>query len=165
MEYKACSFTGHRQIKEEHLPQLPSLLARAIAYAYDSGVRTFYSGGAYGFDMLAAREVLRFRVSHRDVSLVLLLPCPEQADSWSEWTRDSYEYILSEADEVVYVSQTYKSDCMRRRNAQLAARADILIAYVSHMRSGSGQTVNFAKHYGKTVYNLYPALDAKSEQK
>ena len=158
MEYKACSFTGHRRIKPEHLSGLAGLLRRAVSYAYGVGVRTFFAGGAVGFDTLAAREIIRFRLTHPDVRLVMLLPCVEQAEGWSARQRDDYEYVLRQADETVYVSQEYTADCMKRRNAELVRRADMLIAYASNMRSGTGQTVNFAKKAGVTVYNLYPAL-------
>ena len=118
-----------------------------------------YSGGAWGFDMLAAREVLRFRASHRDVRLVMLLPCIDQAESWSGRVRSDYEYLLREADECIYLSDAYTEGCMKARNAELVMRSQMIIAYVSHMRSGAGQTVNFANRAGKTVYNLYPALE------
>ena len=162
MTFKTCSFTGHRQIKDGHKEKLLGLLGRAVNYAYENGVREFYAGGAYGFDMLAAREVIRFRAMHPDVRLVLLLPCPEQADAWSDRMRSNYEYVLREANEVEYVSLQYTAGCMKQRNAELASRADILIAYVYNMRSGSGQTVNFAKKAEKTVYNLYPHIEGES---
>ena len=159
MEYGVCSFTGHRKIKDEHKKELPQLLARAVLYAYEKGVRCFLSGGAYGFDIIAAREVLRFRATHRDVRLIMLLPCPQQADMWNSHLQSDYEYVLREADETVYVSDSYSAECMKKRNAELVSRADMLVAYVSHMRSGAGQTLNFANRAKKTVYNLYPALE------
>lgn len=159
-EHKFCAFTGHRKIKSEHLVGLRNLLERAVGYAYSTGVRTFFSGGAVGFDILAAREVLRFRVSHPDVRLVMLLPCLMQDAYWSDRQRDDYEYVLKNADETVYVSEEYTPDCMKRRNAELVNRSDMLIAYVSHRRSGSGQTLNFAERAGITVYNLYPTLES-----
>ena len=163
MSYTSCSFTGHRRIEERHAPKLPALLSRAIKYAYENGVRCFFCGGAYGFDTLAAREVIRFRAHHPDVRLVLLLPCPEQASGWSARLRDAYEYVLSVSDEVVYMSETYTRGCMQKRNRELVERAELVIAYLSHAHSGSAQTVNYANRAGKTVYNLYPALENGAE--
>ena len=79
---KVCSFTGHRQIKSDHVNDLPGLVERAIKYAYDNGCRRFIAGGALGFDTVAAREVIRFRISHPDVSLVLFLPCLLSFGPW-----------------------------------------------------------------------------------
>ena len=73
-----CAFTGHRNIKYDHRIGMSGLLARAIGYAYDKGCRRFITGGALGFDTEAAREVIRFRMSHPDVSFVVFIPCLDQ---------------------------------------------------------------------------------------
>ena len=154
-----CSFTGHRTIPAAHLAALSDLLSRAVAYAYGEGCRTFYAGGALGFDTYAARAVISFRVTHRDVRLVLLLPCLDQAKSWSAHGRAEYEWILGQADEVQYFADAYTKDCMRLRNLALAERGDLLIAYVGHERSGAAQTLRAAARLGKRVYNLFPSAD------
>ena len=156
---KCCSFTGHRSIRADHASRLPELLQRAIAYAYDHGCREFASGGAVGFDTIAAREVLRFRISHPDVRLVMILPCVDQDLKWTPSQCAAYRYILSSATEVIYVSDKYTPSCIRERNFRLAERADILIAYMSHRDSGAGQTVAMATRLGKKTYNLYSALE------
>ena len=162
---KACSFTGHRSIKQEHKAALPALLGRAIAYAYDNGCRVFYAGGAVGFDTEAARAVIKFRIEHPDAALVLLLPCVNQGERWSAEQLSVYEYTLSVANEVEYISEEYNSSCLRERNMELASRCDMLIAYVERTNSGAAQTVRMAKSLGKTVYNLYPALERGSANK
>ena len=153
-----CSFTGHRQIEPHLVSTLTELLGRAVAYAYNEGCREFISGGALGFDTLAAREVIRFRLTHADVRLVLMLPCTNQDELWSQRQKDAYGYTLSAADEVIYVSDSYTPTCMAERNALLAERADILIAYLGRQRSGAAQTVRMAEKLGKRIYNLYPTI-------
>jgi uncharacterized phage-like protein YoqJ len=158
---KSCSFTGHRNINIAQKDKLPDLLSRAIEYAYKNGCRTFYAGGAIGFDTEAARAVIKYRISHPDVTLILLLPCVDQAEKWSAHQRDMYEYTLREANETEYISDAYFDGCLKIRNQALAERCDILIAYVGRMNSGAAQTVRMAKSLGKEVYNLYPALENK----
>ncbi|MBE6644217.1 MAG: DUF1273 domain-containing protein [Ruminococcaceae bacterium] len=158
-----CSFTGHRQIKYSHLGEISGLVGRAIEYAYSKGCREFIAGGAIGFDTVAAREVVKFRMTHRDARLILFLPCLEQDSKWTARQKALYEYLLSEADEVVYVSEEYTDGCMKQRNFQLAAKADILISYVSRNNSGAAQTVRMARENGVEIYNLYPALEAESK--
>ena len=158
-----CSFSGHRIIKSAHEGQISALILRAVEYAYNEGCREFYSGGAIGFDTLAAREVLRFRLSHPDVRLVLLLPCIDQDLKWNERQRDNYRFLLAEANEVIYVSDEYTPTCIKKRNQRLAELADIMICYLSRRDSGAGQTVAMAKKLEKRIYNLYPALEKKSE--
>ena len=159
---KACAFTGHRTIKPEHREPVAQRLVRAIEYCYKEGVRNFFCGGAVGFDMLAAREVLRFRIYHPDVSLNMLLPCPEQDKKWSDTDRENYAFLLKNADSVEYVCDNYTPDCMKKRNRRLSEECDILIAYLFRPRSGAGQTVRMAKDLGKTVYNLSPTIEVES---
>ena len=156
-----CAFSGHRNIKAEHLMALPDLLLRAIEYAYNQGCRDFYCGGAVGFDTLAAREVLKFRISHPDVRLVMLLPCVDQDAYWNERQKSNYAYVLSSANEVIYISDEYTPTCIKERNQRLAESADIMVCYLSHRASGAGQTVAMAERLGRKVYNLYPTLESK----
>ena len=156
---KSCSFTGHRTIKHAHEPKIRDLLCRAVEYVYSLGARTFFAGGAVGFDTLAAKEIIRFRMSHPDVRLVLLLPCTNQDERWTAAQRSVYEFTLSSADEVVYLAEEYTDDCMRRRNEALVREGDVLIAYVGNSRSGAAQTARMGEKAGKKVYNLYPSLE------
>ena len=158
-EILVCSFTGHRKIEPHHEGKIDTLVMRAIEYAYGRGCRAFYTGGAVGFDTVAAKQVILFRMSHPDVRLTVLVPCREQSERWSDRQKQMYDYCLSSADFVEYVSEAYTDDCMKKRNQRLVDAADTVIAYASHSRSGAGQTVRMAQRAGKTVYNLYPTLE------
>lgn len=153
-----CSFTGHRQIEPDRRDILVGLLGRAIEYAYSEGCRTFITGGAIGFDTLAAKEVIRFRMNHSDVRLVLALPCIEQDAKWNSAQKNAYSFTLAVADEVIYTSEVYTKNCMAIRNKYLADKADLLIAYVGRSNSGAAQTVRMAESMNKRIYNLYPTV-------
>ncbi len=155
---KICSFTGHRIIDKRHKKSIGSLVARAVEFAYENGVRTFLAGGAIGFDTLAAKAVINFRISHSDVRLKILVPCKNQSQKWNDYEKSVYEYILSASDEVEYFSEEYYDGCMKERNAALAERCDMLIAYVGRTVGGSAQTYRMAEKLGKKIYNLYPTL-------
>lgn len=156
---KSCAFTGHRKIEERHKGRIEDLLLRAISFAYSEGCRTFITGGALGFDTLAAREVIRFRLSHPDARLLIVIPCKNQSESWSPSQISLYEYTLINADEVEYIADIYTDGCMKERNQRLADLSDMMIAYVNRPYSGAAQTVRMAAKDGKPVYNLYPALE------
>lgn len=153
-----CAFSGHREIPAERVAPLCALLRRAIVYAYEQGCRSFFCGGAIGFDTYAAKEVILFRVKHPDVRLVLMLPCADQADGWSRHKKAAYDYILSEADEAVILSDAYSRGCMHKRNRALVERADMLICYVGRESGGSFQTMRLAKEKGIAVHNLFSHL-------
>ena len=152
---RSCSFTGHRDIAPGHFESLSELVLRGIEYVYGKGVRDFYTGGALGFDTMAAKAVIMFRMAHPEVRLHLLLPCKGQSDNWSRGQQEVYDFIMSEADDCEYVAEDYYKGCMRARNRRLAECCDVLIAYSGRAGSGSAQTVRFAKELGKEVYNLF----------
>ena len=156
---KSCAFTGHRKIEERHKGRIEDLLLRAISFAYSEGCRTFITGGALGFDTLAAREVIRFRLSHPDARLLIVIPCKNQSESWSSSQISLYEYTLINADEVEYIADIYTDGCMKERNQRLVDLSDMMIAYVNRPYSGAAQTVRMAAKDGKPVYNLYPTLE------
>ena len=161
MEYlRSCCFTGHREIPLEKYGEIWSAVEREALKLYENGVRTFIVGGALGFDTLAAREVIKFRISHPDARLLLYLPCVNQDEQWSERDRNNYQYVLNASDEILYLYDEYVDGCMKERNLRLAEKADILISYVSRSNSGTGQTVRMAEKLGKEIYNLYPSLDS-----
>ena len=152
-------------IPDAHYTRLEDLLERAIEFAYSEGCREFYTGGALGFDTMAAKKIISYRMSHSDVRLIVAVPCENQAEKWSDDAKSIYEYILSNADEVIFCSNEYTKDCMRRRNEYLADTCDVLIAYCGRFTSGAAQTVRMAEKKGKTVYNLYRSaagLDAEN---
>ena len=157
---KVCSFTGHRIIPEAHKAAMPAMLERAVNFAYSEGCREFCVGGALGFDTEAAKAVIKFRMSHSDVILHVVVPCADQADSWGASHRAMYDYLIGCADRVSVLSDSYHGSCMKERNRRLAESCDIMIAYCNRYASGAGQTVKMAELAGKKVYNLYSALNS-----
>lgn len=90
---KTCCFTGHRDIPNSILPQLRSQINEVVTALIESGICFFGAGGAIGFDTLAAETVLNLRDKYPHVKLILVLPCPEQADRWSREAMLRYEQI------------------------------------------------------------------------
>ena len=72
---KGCCFTGHRKIPENELSNLQKRLQKTVKGLLKQGVTIFYTGGALGFDTLAAQAVLNARRFHPQVKLILALPC------------------------------------------------------------------------------------------
>ena len=107
MDDKICSFSGHRQILKIHAESLPLLLSDTIDTLITSGVRTFRSGGALGFDLLAAASVLAKRKNNPDIRLHMILPCRDQSSRWPAKFRRAYDNILAAADEVTDLAEQY----------------------------------------------------------
>lgn len=107
MRSKTCCFTGHRHIPKGELPELKDKLRGAILDMMNQRVRYFGTGGALGFDTLAAQVVLELRQSHPQLRLCLVLPCRDQANRWGMEDRAHYDAIREQADQVVYVAERY----------------------------------------------------------
>ncbi len=151
---KVCIFTGHRIIAREHVARLPELLDMAILSAYESGCRSFWAGGALGFDRLAADAVIRARNAYTDIRLGILVPCRDQDRHWTEAEQSAYRFQLDAADVVEVMAEEYYDGCMRARNQALVARGDVCIAYMTASGSGAAQTVKMAEAAKLNVVNL-----------
>lgn len=160
--YRTCCFTGHRPPLlpdggDEHarnMLRLRDLTERAIMLACERGVKTFYNGGARGFDMLAAEAVLTICAASPQISLVMILPGHNQSDDWPEDERARYQGILHAAREVLYAADLCSIDAMHKRNRMLVDRADLCIAYLVSARGGTLYTASYALECGIPVLNL-----------
>jgi uncharacterized phage-like protein YoqJ len=72
---KIAAFTGHRIIDKKDYDTLISRLNETIAALIGQGITRFCSGGAVGFDYMAAAAVLEARERDQDVKLIMVLPC------------------------------------------------------------------------------------------
>lgn len=152
-----CTFTGHRNLTAEQMGAVEPELKRLIALLASHHVHTFVTGGALGFDTLAALTVLRLRQTDFDyIRLVLALPCADQAARWSPADRALYEEIKSKADEVCILSPTYSAGCMQKRNRYMVDRSSYLIGYIARPSGGSFQTLQYAQKQGLHIRNLAP---------
>ena len=101
-----CCLTGHRSLPSDpdRLAELRQNLRRLICDLAQQGITTFYTGGALGFDTMAAMMVLELKSRLPQLRLHLALPYPEQAKRWSRTDRLLYEQIKEHADRVYLVS-------------------------------------------------------------
>jgi len=163
---RACCFTGHRPYALPDRGDEAGRGMRALIYqldgavraALEAGVTTFLTGGALGFDTLAAEAVLALAAATPRVRLVLALPGRDQTDGWSDADAARYEAIRSAASEVVYAADRCGKLSMQTRNRYLVEHADCCVAYLRLMRGGTLYTVNYALERGVPVLNLAERL-------
>ncbi len=147
-------FTGHRQIPVGELEALQAALEREIRAQIEAGAEVFRTGGALGFDTLAALSVLLLRKEYPQIRLELILPCPTQTRGWSENDVRLYEQILSQADSHRYVGSFYYNGILQQRNRELVAGANACIAYLRTSSGGSAYTAALALKSGVELINL-----------
>ena len=150
----SCCFTGHRTLPREEESAIRSRLAQSVLKLYREGFRAFIAGGALGFDTVAAEVVLALKAKLTGISLVLVLPCANQAARWREADRARYEAIKEKADEVICLSPYYYDGCMQVRNRHMVEISCACIAYMTNPYSGAGQTVRMAEKAHLRVINI-----------
>lgn len=154
MSDSVCAFSGHRLIFRSHKDSLPALLSDTVDALINSGIRRFLSGGALGFDMLAAETILKKKREGLDIELKMILPCRNQPDRWDFASRKRYSDILENADDVFYVSEKYDQFCMKARNRRLIDESDILLCYLTREHSGTSYTKDYAEMLSRKIINL-----------
>lgn len=152
---KVACFSGHRKLPED-FAELRTNLEKAIISLIERGVVFFGSGGALGFDQLAAETVLRLKEDYPYIRLVMVLPCPPEQQSlkWNEQQKKRYYDLLDRADKVRVLSPNYTRSCMLDRNRHLVNNSGYLICYLREHSGGTFYTVNYAEQQGLEILRL-----------
>ncbi len=151
---KACCFTGHRELPQE-LNSLRDEIRFEIEKHYlINGVTTFISGGALGFDMLAAEEVVRAKSIYPEIKLIFALPCSDHTKKWSAAQAARLRVLAGFADETICLSEHYYSGCMHARNRFMLENSAYCISYCRKTSGGTYYTLTLAKKMGKTVSEI-----------
>ncbi len=152
---RTCFFTGHRRINGDKEEEIKKTLVKHIEnliVEYD--VKNFITGGAVGFDTIAAEAVIAVRKKYPHIKLCLYLPCHGQEKYWNSAQRYRYRMIMSQADEKTYVTEgEYTDDCMRLRNMEMTRSSSFCIAFCIVSASGTGATLRAARASGVNVIN------------
>ena len=98
---KNCSFSGHRKIPAYEKEALQKQLEIVVRKLIDKGVRNFYTGGALGFDTMAAECILKLKNEYSSIKLTVLVPCPEQPDNWGYSDQKLYYDILVKSEKII----------------------------------------------------------------
>ena len=152
---KICCFTGSRNVSRKALPILMKKLESEIEnLIINEGYTDFRTGGALGFDTVAALSVLKLRDRHPHIKLHLILPCRNQEKYYTVQYKKIYRAILALADTQIFMQERYTDGVMFARNRALVDGSDICIAYLTKSHGGTYYTVQYAKKQGVPVINV-----------
>ena len=154
MKNMTCCFTGHRKLPAKRIESIVFNLNNEVERLINEGVTTFISGGALGFDQISASLIIAKKEQGANIRLIFALPCRDQDKKWTVRQRQLYNSLLSEADEVHYISEDYSHNCMEKRNHYMVDNSDYCICALVHAVSGTGQTVRYAKEKGLQIINV-----------
>jgi len=165
MKYKSCAFTGHRPKSfpwhyNESDPRciaLKETLAQQVTRLSDIGIITYLSGMAIGADTWFSLAVLALREENPLIQLHCVLPCHSQDIKWPYESKMLYHSILSRADHIIYVNDTYTKNCMLQRNHYMVDHADVLLAvYNGERKGGTAATVRYARNLNRDIFIIDP---------
>ncbi len=150
---KTVCFTGHRP---EKLPDngdsnsyvikmIKSMLYKEILDSIDAGYDTFITGLARGVDLWAGEMVLEIKATKPHIKLIAASPYKDHGNSFKGAEKWVYGNIIAKADMIVYVCESYHKLCMKMRNQYMVDNSNKLIAVVSDYKSGTGQTISYAR--------------------
>lgn len=150
---QTCFFTGHRIVPEKKRKEITqhvvNLCTKLIT---EENVNIFIAGGALGFDTLVAVEILKLKKIFPHIQLHLYIPCIDQTAKWKDRDVGLYNKIKEMADEVKFIStKPYTSGCMQQRNRAMVNDAFYGIAYCTNTKSGTYNTVRYAREKGRDV--------------
>lgn len=164
-----CAITGHRptrfkfkyQENNTGCKRLKKRLHDQFVQLYEQGVRRFYVGGALGVDQWAGEILLRLKEQqeYSELELIVALPFAGHNSTWDERSKARLAFLTQHSAEVVTVSNTPGSDAYKARNYYMVDRADILLAVYDNdrtLRSGTGQTVNYARKRKLPLIFIHP---------
>jgi len=164
-KFKSCCFTGYRPSKfsfpldrncRDYI-KFENKLVDAVFSLPKEDCYTFYTGGAMGFDIIAAEIVLMLKSSTKlngSIELICAVPFIEQSAAYDNEWKSRYENILSNADEVILISDKYYPGCYQKRNEFMVDNSDFVITWYDGHSGGTRNTVRYATKKGKKIINL-----------
>lgn len=151
---KTACITGHRKLPAGKIKIIISKLNKELDRLIQDGVTTFLSGGALGFDQIAASLIAAKKEMGSNIRLIMVLPHREQSNLWTDKEKELYDYLLGVADEIIYVSESYSDDCMKKRNYFMVDHSEYCVCALIKDISGTGQTVRYARQKRLQIINV-----------
>ena len=149
-----CCFTGHRNIPADKVKQVEISLLNTIKQLIKEGYINFVTGGALGFDTMAAKAVISLKEIYPSITLTVVSPFMGQSDSFLEKDKTAFEEIKAQSDNFIILRMNYEKGCMQERNKKMVDMSSACVAYLTEKQSGTGFTVSYAKRNKLHIINL-----------
>jgi uncharacterized phage-like protein YoqJ len=158
----AC-FTGHRPNKlngynaKDNKKLLWGIHNEVVNLIENRGVTTFINGLALGVDMWSAKIVIKLKEKYPHIKLISAIPCRNHPNRWPQASKNEWQYICDNSDEVVLVSdEEYQPYLMQVRNEWMCDKSDLVIAVWDGTPGGTGNCVKYAESKNKEIVRINP---------
>lgn len=159
----SCAFTGHRprsfsfgyDEQSSEFLELKNRIKNTIIQVCNAGCRTFYCGMAEGVDLWCGEIVLELREQFDPpLEICAVVPFIAQPITNSENNKIRYRKIMEASSKRFLVSRNFSKSCYQKRNQYLVDSTDALIAVFNEkeQRSGTAQTIRYARKKGKKIF-------------
>ena len=149
---RTVCFSGHRPEKMPDDPQLLAVTKSMLYYHIEDSIRAgytrFISGLARGVDLWAAMYVLELKQRHSQLELICVKPRQDHGAAFRGEDLYVLDSVLERADSLICTECSDGENCYKRRNRYMVDHASKLIAVVNQYRSGTGQTIAYARKQG-----------------
>lgn len=149
-----ATFCGSRDLSGEEEAYLHRRLAREIEALVAIGAVYFCLRGEWGFDLLAAREILAAKERHPHIRLIVVRAWATQGKSLPPKAREAYKAMCEGAYKVITLQREYVPGCIARQGEYLLARSQFLICYVTRAQSSEGTLQKEADRRGLILLDL-----------
>ncbi|MCD7963276.1 MAG: DUF1273 domain-containing protein [Rikenellaceae bacterium] len=164
------AFSGYRpdKIKKSDpnnnflFAEIQARLLGTIHKLAEQGYKTFLSGMAAGFDLMAASAVLLARNTYPEIELICVVPFPDQAFNFAPYWKVEHSNILRQAQRNITLFGSYHRSVYHRRNDFLIENSSILVCYYDGQPWGTHYTVTAARKQGLNIENLCQTEKASS---
>lgn len=150
--------TGHRPEKIGGYREGARIKLRELAIAYLGIQRPekAISGMALGWDTAFAEAAIILRIP-----LIAAVPFPGQERMWPQPSQATFQFILSQAAEVVEVSPgPYETWKMQVRNKWMVNHSDKVCALYDGSTGGTANCLAYAHSIGRPIDNLWQQFTA-----
>lgn len=158
-----CCFTGYRPAKfpfsvydteSVEYKKFENSLIEEILKLCNSGCRTFYTGMAMGFDIIAAEIVLLVKNAYNTpLELICVLPFKDQGNTFGLFWKTKYDNIIDKCDSVICINDEYHKGCYQQRNIFMVENSDYVLTWYDGKSGGTRNTIDYASKIGRYIIN------------
>ena len=153
MKSKTCCFSGPRILPKENIKQTVIRLDCEIDRLICQGVTDFISGGVLGFDLIVTSLIVVKREIGRNIRLIFALPYKNHDIHWNADQRKLYRSLLTEADEIVYVSEENYNGCIKKHSRYIVDHSSFCLCAFPHPYKETNYTIKYALKEGMQMIN------------
>ncbi len=158
---RTCCFTGHRDLPrdKDKLFEIQLRTKEAIKYLINNkGVKYYGVGGALGYDLLAANELIKLRntgfTEYKDIKIILIAPFHGYTNNWSDEQRAELEKQYKDYNKIVWVTNNKSKAAYILRDRHMIDNSKYVIAYKVKNTGGTAFTVDYAVKKNRVIINI-----------